>query len=83
MRSNEAFGKIFYNRPLPNKTNANSQKLNEIAIHVDGLDNGSWRCIAFHTHKHTHKHVRTHTYIEEHSDNYVASFVMQWVFFCP
>ena len=65
MRSNKAFGKIFYNRPLPNKTNANSQKLNEIAIHknVDGLDNGSWRCIALHTHKHTHKHVRTHTHI--------------------
>ena len=56
------FGKIFYNRPLPNKTNANSQKLNEIAIHknVDGLDNGSWRCIALHTS--TYAVARTHIY---------------------
>ena len=80
------FGKIFYNRPLPNKTNANSQKLNEIAIHinVDGLDSGSWRCISLHTHTHTQARTHAHTYVEELSDNYMASFVMQWVvFFCP
>ena len=49
-------------RHLANKTDANSQKLNEIAIHknVDGLDSGSWRCIALHTHTQARTHTHTH-----------------------